>query len=936
MPLGYPFYILPGVYVRTKKRAASNTVPSNLRLPLLYGEGAEKVSVIDYAMIRASSNSVDNKTLNENVSARFLDSVGSLIDVDGTTRKFRVKNLPIVTGDGSGTPTSNPADLSVTINGSPAAILKVEGALGNVYLSQLPLIGDVVKVSYYYDKRDAYLQDEDLSYQVDGTVTTFKVKNPRIVDGTNGGVTATLPSQIKVKVNGITTVPTAMNGVLGTFTLATAPASNSLVLVSYYTNNYEDTADPFPEEETITDIDLVGNNPGRLDYVNTVDFVLADGEIHWGASKAVSIGVNTPGSEVFDSSKISTTLVDNRRYMETASGTSNGINKTFTVSSIPTDGTGRDRPTSNPDLIEVYVGSDIASALLTGAVVVSQLNGTSREVALRDAPISGQSVFVSYYYNMLTDADFEIVSKTAGVNPTGKYAITSTTYGDLPVLTEGTHAVADVNFTLEGIIYPNSFSDLQVIPGAAVNETVTVTFTSATEFTVTSTNALGSAGTGTIEQTYIDSRTGLRFTILDSNRPVWAVSNPYNFALGDTIEFEVAVGAEYGVAVIPNIQVPGLWILIEDTTGIAVDDSLVLKTFDKAGKEPTIGSIYYASYRFEKTDMGPYIIRTEQENEILIGEVNPDNRLSLGVRMALRNGALAVGAQQILREFGQPLGSTDSYIQAIDAQKIRLAGDVNQYFHTPLKVDLDILGFLKQHVEQQSSELYGNRRIGLFGFSLGTTPTDVIDIVKSLKSDRMWACYPDGVIAAYNDALGREIEVPVDGSFLAAALAGRLVAPVIDSATPVIGIQLVDIKRLFRKLDPVTTNQVISAGVIYFKDVGTSVECLDAYTSDPSNLLTTEPNVNLIDDELAEALQLNLRTFRGRKSLAGLESEIAESISRILDSKSSGARQIIRDYKDIVVVINPDDPREGEASVAYLPVFPFKWLRVTLNVQTRF
>lgn len=932
MPFGYPFYLLPGVYVRTQKRVATVTVPSNLRLPMIFGEGAETVAVINHTMIRASSNSVDNRAVNENVSARFLDSNDLLIEVNGTSRKFKVKNLPIVTGDGSGTPTKDPVHVTVTVNGDPAGVVKVDGANGIVYLSQLPIAGDVVKVSYYYDKRDVKFLAEDLSFQADGTRTTFKVKNPRIVDGSNGGVTATLTTQITVTVDGLPATVTAIDGLLGKFTLATAPSLGSQVLVTYYSNTFEDTSDPFPDEENVVAINQVGNNPNRLDYVNTVDYALANGEIHWGSASTIGIGETTPGGEVFDSSKVITTMVDNYRFMEQAAGTSNGVNKTFTISAIPMDGSGRSKPTSNPDLIEAYVGSSVQSAVLAGPVLVTELYEDTRQVVLNTAPSAGQNVYVSYYYNLLSDASYEVINKVAGANPVGKYEVVSTEYGPLALVEEGTHSVADANFVISGITYPDALSDLQVFPGVAVNETITVTFTSTTDYTVTSTNVLGSSGSGSIEQTYVDARTGFRFTALDPN--LHGVAVPYNFAPGDTLEFVVTVGGQYTVSPVPNLQIPGLWLVLEDTIGIAADDSIIITTFNKSGKEPTVGDLYFVSYEFEKENFGPFIITNEQDNEILIGPVNGENRLSLAVRMALRNGALAVAARQIPREFGQPLGSVESYIQAIDEQKTRLPGDVNQYFLVPLRYDPDLVGFLKQHVEQQSSEFFGNRRLGVFGFSLNTSTNHIIDTIKSLKSDRMWAVYPDGVIVSYQDALGREIEIPVDGSFLAAALVGRLVSPTIDSATPLLTIQLVDVKRLFRRVDTITRDKIMSAGVIYFKDVGTAVEIIDAYTTDPANILTAEPNVNMIDDEIADALQQSLKQFRGRKSLAGLDGEIAEAIAGVMNSKASPARQIVAAYNNISVAINPLDPREGEASVNYAPVFPFKWLRVTLNVQT--
>lgn len=928
MPL-YSFYTEPGVYVRTIRELAGTPIPGNLRLPMLIGEGSETVPISNLAVARGSSNALDIQVKKEDVTARFLDDNNSFITPNSQTRTFRVKNTPIVKGDGTGAVSNTAGDITVTINDQPAGVLGVNGETGEVILAQIPVFGDVVKISYFYDKRDTLISDEDVSYQVDGVKTVFKIQNPRVVDGTNSGTTTNIPENIVVKVNGSRVSVVELDGLLGLFTLATAPALNTTVTVTYYSNNFEDTSDPLPDTGVLR-INSIGDNPGRTDYINTVDYVLSDDQINWGSAYIRRFGTATPGGAVFEPTNVSVTLVDNYRYMNQATGASNGVNKSFIVSSIITDGSGRSKPTDRIDLINVYVGSDPVTAFAAGPVQVAELYGAARRVVLQTAPALGENVYVSYYYSLLTDATYEVVNKVSGGTGVGKYTITSPEFTTLATLSEGTHSVADANFSITGIVWPDFFSDLQSLPGVSISETVTVTFTSITEFEVSSSVPGGTTGTGVIGQTYVDSTTGMRFTILDpQNTP--DVANPYSFAVGDTLEFVSTLGGQFDTALTPNIQVPGLWVILEETTDLTVDDSVQIQTFNRNGSEPAVGSLYYVDYEFEKVEFGPFIVNTIPQLETVIGPINLENRLSLAGRLAFRNGAIQIGVTQVRRAPGQPTANDAAYIAAIEAQTTRLPGDRNQDVIVPLSSSPSVFGFVKKHVETQSSEFNNNRRIAIFGLELGTAPLTAINLAKSLRSERCWLIYPDGVVTTYIDAAGRELEAAVSGVFLAAAISGLISSPTFDPATPLINKEIVDVRRLVRNLDSITAREVIKAGTVYLVDQGTSVIIKDAYTTRYEDLLYQEPNVTLIDDDIADAGKRALNQFIGRKSLSGIEQEITTAMTAILEVRQGVT---IAEYGTPVAIIDANDPRVGYVNVAYRPIFSLKWLLLTLSVRS--
>jgi len=139
-------------------------------------------------------------------------------------------------------------------------------------------------------------------------------------------------------------------------------------------------------------------------------------------------------------------------------------------------------------------------------------------------------------------------------------------------------------------------------PGYSITENITVTFSSPTEYTVTSDQgATGTQGIGYVNQTFISSVTGVRFTILNPADATW-VQNPYSFANGDVLRFEVNKGGNFIVSQTPTIQVPGMRIVVSDTLDIDVEDTAILETYNKSGREPDVGSFYYTSYKYEKED----------------------------------------------------------------------------------------------------------------------------------------------------------------------------------------------------------------------------------------------------------------------------------------------------------------------------------------------
>jgi hypothetical protein len=292
------------------------------------------------------------------------------------------------------------------------------------------------------------------------TNTTFKTHYTPITDGTNGGVTTTNPANVTVLVNGVAALVTAVNGAQGLVTLGTGVAAGSTLTITYYTNQYQYTNDILPG--VVASIIQVGLGPNRSDFIQGTDFELTqDGtQIAWGANDDVAVGTtNATSSAVFGPTQITATLVDEQVWLRAVTGSVNGINATFTLADVPVDGSGLNRPTDNPALVNVYVGTNPIAALLAGPVTIAQLSGDSATVVLYNPPAVGQNVYASYYRSSLNDNTFTLTVDNPGIPGQGTYLITNKLGQVVPSTNVGTASVFDNVFAGVGIVWPNNFPD---------------------------------------------------------------------------------------------------------------------------------------------------------------------------------------------------------------------------------------------------------------------------------------------------------------------------------------------------------------------------------------------------------------------------------------------------------------------------------------------
>jgi len=926
-------FVFPGVFTRTTNEPPLASAAGEIRYPALIGTGLEEIRVSDFAMVRGSSSIADNIMIGENVSNQF----------DGTSRICYVSNFPIVKGNGKGIPATLPGEVIAQVNSEQVAISAVDGISGKVTLASVPKADDEVLVSYYFKRRDTYIENEDLSVQADGTTTTFKVRSSRIVKGDNSGLSAltgdilsettilvngstiTVPI-IKVLVNGTPASILSLNGGEAVFTLTAAPLAGSTVLINYFVNNYQDTYDILPAS-AVSRIVKAGLSSDTTDYSNGTDYVLTNGNrINWGHAVSVEAGITTVGNQPLNSDSIGTTLIDNRVLKIKASGTSNSINKVFALPSTPVKGDGLGIPVEDPtngtvatsDDVIAYVGTSVATAVPAVILSIKQ-----NEITLATAPASGSNVYVSYYENNLLDEKYTVTCLTTGGVGVGEYKVVSGFRGDVKQVLDvpGTSTVTYPEGTYSGSGAGTGTSNAQIPPSKLIgNETVTVTFDGAGNFAVTSTlstgTGSGSVNVGVVGQTYIDEVSGFRVTFAS--------------ATAGTIDFAITKKHTCGTAFQRGIY--GTRFLIEGLVDVEIGDTGIISTFPRTGNEPANGDIYYVTFDQVRTDYTTKLLTTMSDVTKYFGPLSIENKIVVAANLAFLNGARAVALKQVRLNSSTGDATSQDYLDAIDSFNEPLQDGSKPSILQVLTTNIDVINYLKSSNATQSSIRYKNERTSYFGYSVGTKPSDAGQIAASVKSEKMTAIYPDGAVLALTDEFGNEVEYLVGGEYLAVAMSGRDVSPVTDIATPLTRAQLVGFRRLNRRLDTVTASQVANSGVTVLEDSRGTIRVLMSLTTDLTSVLTRNPRIVEIKHFIQKGVRDTLDPYIGTKFLPSQIPAIESSLGSYF--KALKLAEIITDYKGIKAVRNASDPSTVDVTAYYSPVLSLDWIVVTLNLRS--
>jgi hypothetical protein len=566
----------------------------------------------------------------------------------------------------------------------------------------------------------------------------------------------------------------------------------------------------------------------------------------------------------------------------------------------------------------------VTSNINTDQSAVTVLAGTANEtIGFNEGDFVGQSlVTVQEVADRLMDTANFAVSAWPTPLATGAVAyvteVEGSEYLTIESLVVGTGSSIVYNTGSNSAF--NVLSGTQITPGVDGDSGEAAT----DKFTVTSSNPSGSAGTGYPGQTYTDAVTGLRFSVLPATDGSYTSSGFFTLLASPTFSVQPSL---------PHYSLPGLETLVSNTVDVGINDTANVQTFNPSGVEPKNGDFYFISYRYRKQDFSTRIYRQFKTIEANYGRLNATNRVTLGAYLAILNGAVLVGIKQVLKVPNTNQASSVDFIAAIDELATPLPGNIKPDIIIPLSSDSSVYSVLTQHCEIQSSERYQGERMGFIGFASGTTPTQAQTLARNLASSRIVAMYPDSSVVTFQNELGETFESLVDGTFFAAAVAGAVVSPSVDVATPYTRRRITGIDRIPRVLDPVEANQTATAGITILEDLDPVVRIRQGLTTDMSDVLHRLPTVTQIMDFVSQSTRSSLDAFVGTKFLASRTNEVEVTLTSMF--KTLMQQEIIGAFTGISAVVNPDEPTTMDVSGAYQPIFPLLYLLISYSLRAR-
>lgn len=274
---------------------------------------------------------------------------------------FYTFQRPIVDGSNGGVTTTDPADVTVKVDGTQVIPDSVDGASGAVTLPFAPEVGAVITIQYYFNSwqdtfdylahrgvtsvtlcgltpdRNDYIQGAD-----------FVLKDDKILWGT------------------AVTVEAGEHTAGGTY-LDDTQVSATLVDARQY----------------LAACSPVVNTSVSPPVENRLDFTLP-------LQPTTGNGRDTPlGSETYSA-------VANGRI---------------------------DLPTDRPDLVFAYWGYSVEDALDRGRVEVTKVDSATSKITLAQPVPAGATVYATFYYNTLVDQDYSVECVTAGASGVGTYTL---------------------------------------------------------------------------------------------------------------------------------------------------------------------------------------------------------------------------------------------------------------------------------------------------------------------------------------------------------------------------------------------------------------------------------------------------------------------------------------------------------------------------------
>jgi len=315
-------------------------------------------------------------------------------------------------------------------------------------------------------------------------------------------------------------------------------------------------------------------------------------------------------------------------------------------------------------------------------------------------------------------------------------------------------------------------------------------------------------------------------------------------------------------------------------------------------------------------------------NDLAGSPYSVTNTLPLGAQIVFTNSANTGGimAVQCNPADGTPLAQFQAALN-----KLASVPGVNIVVClTPMSL---LYPSIVAHVVNCSQPLDGLFRTAVMGFDPTTTTIESAinqaeGIAASGNGRRFLMPWP----ASVNIALANNTNAQLDGSFLAAAIAGLRINGNNDVATPLLRQQLYPFTTAAVNLLRTDKLELRDGGVTVVELQNGLVRITEDTTTDRSTIDNQEFSVTEIVDFVATTCATLLNSiFIGVKILSNTTSIVTATVQVLLNNLI--ALNILTDYQNVQVQVNPLDPRQIDISFEVAPVYGLRYISVTFSLE---
>jgi hypothetical protein len=349
---------------------------------------------------------------------------------------------------------------------------------------------------------------------------------------------------------------------------------------------------------------------------------------------------------------------------------------------------------------------------------------------------------------------------------------------------------------------------------------------------------------------------------------------------------------------------------------------------------------YQIDYQTDKVaaDFAPKRVTTKDGASTLFGDFVPANMLSMGCFAAFSEGAEVIyGVQLNPANVTDGVSSVGEMQRALDALK---GYDVDLVIPMePITTNTTKSIKYLQHVSEMSSLLNRRERMCVLAGDETAgikTVEQWLALIAPFAPSPDTAIMPKRVVVVYPGVASvtpADVTYTLNGSFSAAAFAGRMANPAYDEATSMTRKTLTSVEGLFTpELLRVDKNALSNAGITVLERPNGVTVVRRSISTDLRTIPSQEPSITRSFDRVAREMRDGLEAaYVGASIIPGLtKSSIKATAETYLDNLQGIS--IIGGYQNVKVEPAAGEPRQFNVSFEASPIYPLLWGYINITI----